>query len=311
VEEDMTAILALVNKRHAIQLSDRRLTAHDRKVVEEHSNKATVLTCANGRFAVGYTGLARVGRFRTQHWLLDALLECGPPEFGIFEMMKRFLERAKQDFASLPDLRLLVSSRKRLTIMLTGYAYRDGRAFGANILITNFQDWKTGKDLPEASPDFWDHVEVEKDDSPPQVECIQRIGAWKSITGEELHQLRVMLREDKPIQAIVDKGCAVLLRAAERPSAAGTVGKEIMSVVVPSAADQGVSAVLKPGASTDVAVLTDQVVARPDLRIVMRDMTFGPVAPVPGKPFLKAGPKRNDPCPCGSGKKYKKCCLKK
>jgi uncharacterized protein YecA (UPF0149 family) len=21
-----------------------------------------------------------------------------------------------------------------------------------------------------------------------------------------------------------------------------------------------------------------------------------------------AGPKRNDPCPCGSGKKYKKCC---
>lgn len=31
-----------------------------------------------------------------------------------------------------------------------------------------------------------------------------------------------------------------------------------------------------------------------------------PVAPV-----MRAGPKvgRNDPCPCGSGKKYKKCCL--
>lgn len=30
-----------------------------------------------------------------------------------------------------------------------------------------------------------------------------------------------------------------------------------------------------------------------------------------GSPLLKAGPKigRNDPCPCGSGKKYKKCCL--
>ena len=29
------------------------------------------------------------------------------------------------------------------------------------------------------------------------------------------------------------------------------------------------------------------------------------------KPILNAGPKigRNDPCPCGSGKKYKKCCL--
>jgi hypothetical protein len=28
-------------------------------------------------------------------------------------------------------------------------------------------------------------------------------------------------------------------------------------------------------------------------------------------PFTHAGPKvgRNDPCPCGSGKKFKKCCL--
>lgn len=23
------------------------------------------------------------------------------------------------------------------------------------------------------------------------------------------------------------------------------------------------------------------------------------------------GPRRNDPCPCGSGRKYKQCCLKK
>jgi len=32
-----------------------------------------------------------------------------------------------------------------------------------------------------------------------------------------------------------------------------------------------------------------------------------PAAPVP---IRKSGPKvgRNDPCPCGSGKKYKKCC---
>jgi preprotein translocase subunit SecA len=27
------------------------------------------------------------------------------------------------------------------------------------------------------------------------------------------------------------------------------------------------------------------------------------------KPAIKVG--RNDPCPCGSGKKYKKCCLNK
>ena len=28
-------------------------------------------------------------------------------------------------------------------------------------------------------------------------------------------------------------------------------------------------------------------------------------------PYMREAPKvgRNDPCPCGSGKKYKKCCL--
>ena len=33
----------------------------------------------------------------------------------------------------------------------------------------------------------------------------------------------------------------------------------------------------------------------------------------PSPPYVRAGPKvsRNDPCPCGSGRKYKKCCLRK
>lgn len=34
-----------------------------------------------------------------------------------------------------------------------------------------------------------------------------------------------------------------------------------------------------------------------------------PVPPVPVPSEPKVG--RNDPCPCGSGKKYKKCCLLK
>jgi len=32
-----------------------------------------------------------------------------------------------------------------------------------------------------------------------------------------------------------------------------------------------------------------------------------------GEPFRRSDPKvgRNDPCPCGSGRKFKKCCAKK
>ena len=37
------------------------------------------------------------------------------------------------------------------------------------------------------------------------------------------------------------------------------------------------------------------------------------LASMPRKPFIREEPRvgRNDPCPCGSGKKYKKCCMSK
>lgn len=37
------------------------------------------------------------------------------------------------------------------------------------------------------------------------------------------------------------------------------------------------------------------------------------LASMPKQPFIREEPRvgRNDPCPCGSGKKYKKCCLLK
>lgn len=37
------------------------------------------------------------------------------------------------------------------------------------------------------------------------------------------------------------------------------------------------------------------------------------LATMPRQPFVREEPRvgRNDPCPCGSGKKYKKCCMNK
>lgn len=36
------------------------------------------------------------------------------------------------------------------------------------------------------------------------------------------------------------------------------------------------------------------------------------IAHMPKQPYIREEPRigRNDPCPCGSGKKYKKCCMK-
>lgn len=45
-----------------------------------------------------------------------------------------------------------------------------------------------------------------------------------------------------------------------------------------------------------------------------REFTLGCDIPGPNPPtYIREKPKtrRNDPCPCGSGKKYKKCCADK
>ncbi|AVR88387.1 UPF0149 family protein [Thauera aromatica] len=78
--------------------------------------------------------------------------------------------------------------------------------------------------------------------------------------------------------------------------------------------------VLEPWAAEDAAGADDETrlgwlvalgEAVNDIHAHWRDLDFAPPAPLsveaPRRP-APAGPGRNDPCPCGSGKKFKKCC---
>src|SRR6267378_1529851 len=72
IGDSVTLILTLANSRQAVLLSDRRLSWRGRPTTEQ-SNKATVLVCADGRFALGLSGIAEVGKFRTDDWIVDRL----------------------------------------------------------------------------------------------------------------------------------------------------------------------------------------------------------------------------------------------
>jgi uncharacterized protein len=57
-----------------------------------------------------------------------------------------------------------------------------------------------------------------------------------------------------------------------------------------------------PGAPTSDELVAEACFAAQDLRLFWMDR-----APKPETRRVEATPGRNDPCPCGSGKKYKKC----
>jgi len=60
-------------------------------------------------------------------------------------------------------------------------------------------------------------------------------------------------------------------------------------------------------------ILKVQVAGEAEAQPKRKNLTYGAPQPEekrsPVQGTVKVG--RNDPCPCGSGKKYKKCCLKK
>jgi hypothetical protein len=300
----MTLIVSLINRSQAIQVVDQRLTSAE-SVYAHHSNKATVLECSNGRFAIAYTGLASSGNFRMQRWIVESVYDCGPPDFGIHEITNRLLHKAKFDFANHPDIKRLKPADRRVTIVFTGYLYRDS-ALPANIMITNFQDWQSGQDLPVAKDEFWSLDELAKEGAPNPT-LIQRAGAWRSITDSELDELRGMLQSERPCQGIQDKVAAVMRRAADRPAAGGTVGKDLISVVIPADPNDRPVPTFLPGNEADRVVLAAYVRAVPGQSIAVADVEVTTSGAGPRVPFVKPKPGRNDPCWCGSKKRYKKC----
>ena len=147
----MTLILGLANQQQVILISDRRLSA-DGKVVDDDRdefNKAATFNLQDARLAVAFTGLARAGTFQTRRWLLAALLDSANPDYQMEPTIKRFCNRATQDFAKIVVPRKL---DKRLTVVLAGYCYNEMPPRCYYWLVSNFEGFDS--DGAEPLPDF-------------------------------------------------------------------------------------------------------------------------------------------------------------
>ncbi len=255
----MTLILSLGNSDQVVQVSDRRLSANG-KIIDDDSNKATCLVCQNGRFAVGYTGLATYGSFKTQDWLLETLFACASPDYAIYETIERFASRASQDFKQIPSLKNLPAVYKRLSIMLTGYLTHRHRPLIGNLVVTNFQDYAAGYDYPEAKDEFWIASELEEDEISPDITLVQRIGAWQAMMPEDENIIRELLRHRTPQGILLDKVARLVRQIADRPSAAGVIGKNLIATIVPSDINSPCVSIVKQNEAKDIIAFADNLI---------------------------------------------------
>lgn len=303
----MTFILSLGNREQFIQVSDRRLSCNGR-LIDDESNKAGILLCQDARHVFGFTGLAKYKNFDTGRWLLNALYECCPPDYQINKIMPRLKDRATNDFQTIRVLKSLATGTKRLSIIFSGYNYYGNPPLGATGILTNFQDFQTGIDSSEA----WDHFKMncwtEIRPLDREFTSIQRIGAWGAMTANDEQQLRKLLLDLKPYQAISDKAVSLIREMADRPKARGTIGKQISVVIVQRDTTQHVLATYNSAKLGSKTYVPDEIIGISDTRrraVADREVwiegSMGPEISIIPKVY------KNAPCPCQSGERYRDC----
>jgi SEC-C motif len=306
----MTLVLALGNPDQLVQISDRLLVGPKGPNVLP-ANKATVLRLPAATFVCGFAGLASAGRFSTADWLLTSLRTAAPPDFQAGGTVERFVERANHDLNADPRVSQLAMRERRLSFMLTGYLYHHDPPLLAGALISNFQDWMTGRDAAEAGPEFRPMWITEKRPAPEPVPTyVQRIGMWPAIAQTDLDQVRRLLAERRPHEALVAKGVDLVRSISRRASAKGAVGEDLSSVTIFSDRSRQPVAGYHPANAQHRWYGVNEVIALgPDMQVTVKDLVVKAERPGPAVPPLSAPrPRRNDRCPCGSGIKYKRCC---
>ncbi len=301
----MTLVVSAIGPDYAIQVSDRRLSQNG-CMVDDESNKAAILSCADGRFAVSFTGLARSGSFITQEWILEALKQAASPDFSSHGICERFTTRATQLFRSEPSIIQLHPAQRRLTVMFSGFLNRGGYSIPVMALVSNFQDFETGFDDPATCPSFRIYFREPTNINVPPTD-VQRIGIYTAFTIGDCNVIRSLVKERKPAHATVAKMVDLMRNVADRASSLGSIGKQLMSVVLPADFSRPALGTYHSSLQGHTLYMPDLVVADGKSGVIFRDVQLKAAEPSITPPLVVPIQGRNRPCSCGSGKKYKKC----
>jgi hypothetical protein len=131
-------------------------------------------------------------------------------------------------------------------------------------------------------------------------------GNTAGINWAAVQELKAMLEQRKPATALLGKSVAIIREAADNSRSAGSVGKQISSVVIPSDFSQQVCSGYDTAVPTNKIYIGNGVIALPEGCSAFRDVLLEKVSDGPNPPSYALLPK-NSPCFCGSRKKYKRC----
>jgi hypothetical protein len=304
----MTLVLVAANSQQIAALADGRLTSNG-AVVEENAGKLFGFVLGGARFALGFTGLARIGSFDTRRWLLDVLWDSAEPNLiQSMPTLQRFRQRVSRDFARIPDLRRLAPFEKRTEFVFVGYGRREqAHPVLLTALVSNFRDTARGVTTLSSWSEF--ALSAGREALPRTAEPggVVWAGAWRAILPRDVDGLDRLLKYRKPYSAIVNKATAVLMAAAARRAAGGTVNRRVLWLRVPASFDEAMESGHTSAEPLYESSMPDIVARTPGASSSAAYVSLSSVDRGHPPAMAIAKVHRHAPCPCKSGKRYKSC----
>jgi hypothetical protein len=216
-----------------------------------------------------------------------------------------------EQFASR-EMRFVSSASKRLSVFLVGYIYKNARPILASALVSNYQDPIARSESVRASNVFRVFYRSQPEPFDAPFSFVQRLGQWQLLTNKQIAPIAALLSRGAPAHAIVNKAVETFRSVAESSAAAGTVGKQITSIILPAASERRAEAGYHSAVNATTVFFPGEVICRPGLpALALGELSITPTDASGASAVMATRPvRRNAPCPCGSGKKYKRCHLK-
>ena len=224
----MTQIFTVLTFNKVVQVSDRRLTWPDGSLADDHANKAVCVSCADGWFAISYTGAAQVGRSRTptDEWLVELLSSADAGSLVSADVIE--LIRSSADASSLNGRTSVIPtcfvaagfvhvSEARVTPLLWEVRNYDetGGRLALRGFVTQYCRLKAGAD-------------------PRTALVITVAGSDSSVTKPIRHRLKKLVKQrffqTEPVDAVSRKLVSLTRLAASTEAAADRVGRNCMAV---------------------------------------------------------------------------------
>lgn len=297
----MTLIIGFGNSQQFVMSGDRRFTNWDGSGFTDENVKVASFTCSNSRLAVAFAGLARSPAFETATWILETLSELAKPDYEAEKTLERFCDRASRDFS-----RLRIDKRYLRTTFLFGGFHGVNPPLPCFARISNYEHGN-GITSDIATEKFSSFKLIQTRFSGKEPTLMVTAGNPSGLDITRFMELKSMLEEKKPVNAVVQKAVAIIQDAADNFRSGGSVGKQISTVIVPSDPGQPVRSAYDTAVPTTRVFSANGVIALPGTEIAFRDGTIerAPDGTNSAHPILVS---RNSPCVCGSGKRYKRCC---